>query len=188
MKIIFLDIDGVLNNHHSLGLNRYIPTPLILNERVSHHLSPWCMHCLNEIIEKTNAKVVVSSTWRLGETTERLQAILNFYGFKGEVIGRTPYFTFSDSRRGDEIQHYISFDLEEDLESFVIIDDDSDMKHLLKFLVKTDATNGLNKKDVSKCVRVLNNDKFYIVYNYLYQKFRRARGVIVYKFFKKWRY
>lgn len=187
MKLIFLDIDGVLNNHHTLGLNHYIPTPLILGEKIHDHLSAWCIYCLNEVIKLTGAKVVVSSTWRLGETKERLQGILDFYGFKGEVVGMTPHITTTGCRRGDEIQHYLD-NCGFDVESFVIIDDDSDMKHLLKFLIKTDNTNGMSYKDIKRCINVLNKKFGYVFYNNMKQKLKRVYGYFMWRFFKKWRY
>lgn len=52
MKLIFLDIDGVLNNHR-------------LNKKSgSNTLSRRCVREFNRIIEATGAKIVLSSAWR----------------------------------------------------------------------------------------------------------------------------
>ena len=53
MKVIFLDVDGVLNSEKDLleakGKSELFDRPLIL---------------LKELVESTKAKIVVSSTWR----------------------------------------------------------------------------------------------------------------------------
>ena len=55
MKVIFLDIDGVLNYS---GCKEKIGGIFFVNdERIK---------ILKEIIDKTNAKIVLSSTWRSG--------------------------------------------------------------------------------------------------------------------------
>lgn len=58
-KIIFLDIDGVIAT----------PETII---RGAWGLTPECQKKLGKIIEKTNAKIVVSSSWRLKNTEETL--------------------------------------------------------------------------------------------------------------------
>ena len=50
--VIFLDIDGVLNNFASI-------------ERYEDTLDPDCVAVLNGIIAASQAEVVISSTWRL---------------------------------------------------------------------------------------------------------------------------
>lgn len=55
MKVIFLDVDGVLNSEKDLleakGKSELFDRPLAL---------------LKELVESTKAKIVVSSTWRIG--------------------------------------------------------------------------------------------------------------------------
>lgn len=66
MKIIFLDIDGVLNNQ--VDEERSV----IKIDHPDDFISERCVTLLNELIENTGAKVVVSSTWRIGKTVEQL--------------------------------------------------------------------------------------------------------------------
>ena len=182
MKVIFLDIDGVLNNYHTLGMDRYVPKPLIEGDAFHDHLSPYCMRALNDIINTTGAKVVVSSTWRYGETNKRLQALFEAYGFKGEVIGSTP--SLGDKERGYEIQMWLNDNKKLNIESFVIIDDDSDMVHLLKYLIITGRENGLTKKYTRQAVKILNNDIVYTYFNLIRIKCRRIYGYINYVWYK----
>jgi hypothetical protein len=93
MKIIFLDFDGVLN--HELWYKKRFET--INKDDVStnypyYEFDPESVNNLNIIIKETDAKVVVSSTWRIGKTVEQLQDMLNVVGFKGEIIDTTPSF------------------------------------------------------------------------------------------------
>lgn len=59
MKIIFLDIDGVLNNHQ---FNEVAGSCIIQQDSVQ---------CLNSIMHLTGAKIVVSSAWRYMRTGGR---------------------------------------------------------------------------------------------------------------------
>lgn len=92
---------------------------------------------LNHIIEKTGAKVVISSTWRKSHSVQELQELLEKVGFIGEIIGRTPSLYLNKNGeesytipRGCEIDCWLknTFDWD-DLAyvRYVILDDDSDM-------------------------------------------------------------
>lgn len=188
MKVIFLDIDGVLN--HEMWYRRRFQE-MDKNSETSRHpyyeFDPQSVAELNRIIELTDAKIVISSTWRLGRTTEQLQEILNSVGFKGEIIGRTPHFiakgeTIDDKPisytvpRGCEIDWWLSNEgkfqrinwstevqkeyLEKALvKNYVILDDDSDMLYNQReHFVKTSIYSGLSKEIADKCIQILNSD------------------------------
>ena len=55
MKVIFLDVDGVLNSNDWLENNRV---------RKENSVNPEKVKLLAEIVQNTNAEVVLSSTWR----------------------------------------------------------------------------------------------------------------------------
>jgi hypothetical protein len=137
MKLIFLDIDGVLN--HQLFYEKYYKDGKN-NTGVEHpldDLDPSRIEFLNQLIADTDAKVVISSTWRRYHTVEQLQGYLEARGFKGEIIGLTPVLNIGghspgkDSYtpsipRGVEIYCYLK-DNQEENRSYIILDDDSDM-------------------------------------------------------------
>ena len=159
MKIIFLDIDGVLN---------VIPQGYDEFGGIFHkHF----IDNLKRIIDETDAKIVISSTWRFSG----LEYILNMWKFRelpGEVIGVTPNFMAKLGTilcRGKEIDAWIEkFELENGaLESYVILDDDSDMEeHQLENFVMTsgnqdhedciDIGYGLTKKCSELAIKILN--------------------------------
>lgn len=132
MKIIFLDFDGVLN-HEQFYVRRHADDFKGYGEYPVCEFDYKSIEILNYIIENTGAKVVVTSTWRLGRTLEELQGLLNQVGFIGEVIGKTVSFHGEESVRGNEILNWIKkntdlIDLEYYVfEKYVILDDDSDM-------------------------------------------------------------
>jgi hypothetical protein len=152
MKVIFLDFDGVLNSwrwYKNLALAGRKPSM-----RPDDQIDPKAVSVLNTIIEKTGAKVVVSSTWRIARSVEQLQEILTKYGFAGQVIGKTPRLGGPRPQRGDEIQVWL--DENPGVERFVIIDDDSDMVHLMNRLVRTDMKKGLTKAHAEEVVKLLS--------------------------------
>ena len=145
MKIIFLDIDGVLNNSHSSTIGTEFgdnPQPALIKQ-------------LNRICDRTGAKVVISSTWRKLAFWTQIWRLLDVLGFTGEIVGQTPIINKIGTRRGHEIQAWID-ELGEPLESFVILDDDSDMEHLMGHLVQTDGSVGLTGADAQRAVEILN--------------------------------
>lgn len=153
MKIIFLDIDGVLN-----CWSRKIPR--VKTERSIHFYSEELVANLNELIEKTDAEIVVSSTWRLGETVESMSAILKKIGVAKGCIGITPRFFEHGSLRGNEILYWIKTHVDtpcHEYKSYVILDDDSDMLYCQKDnFIHVDGEFGLTKRDVLKAIRILN--------------------------------
>lgn len=171
MKIIFLDIDGVLNCEEWYSQRK---DPEIMKAHSENYpiceFSPILMARLNLLIEKTDAKVVVSSTWRLGKNIQALQELLNSVGFKGEVIGKTESFNQPYVVRGNEIKYWLDSntkqifvtDLERpnpeyDIESYVILDDDSDMLLWQKDnFVKTHWKFGFTDSCFDKALNILN--------------------------------
>ena len=63
IKVIFLDIDGVLNSEKSINKN----LKKFGKEKGQHALMPDRSHIklLNHIIKETNCKIVLSSSWRI---------------------------------------------------------------------------------------------------------------------------
>jgi hypothetical protein len=111
------------------------------------------------LIKKTDAVLVVSSSWRLGTSIEELRATLESWGVVGTVIDKTP--VLHDQNRGAEIAKWLAdFDTYfESIDSFVILDDDSDMGELLPYLIKTNGRYGMNLDDANKAMRMLQGDE-----------------------------
>lgn len=148
MKIIFLDYDGVVNNliFHSIdGEPDFYCEPLDVYSGRDYKVNDFqAVAWLNKICREFNCKIVVSSTWR---GRDDYKDCLYNAGFKGEIIGKTPYLRGCIYQRGLEIQHWLDNNIEYEIEDFIILDDDSDMCHLEKHLIKTDTYKGLGFKE-----------------------------------------
>lgn len=150
--IIFLDFDGVVEtiywekaddgswsfNVHKAGRNE-------LNNKQA-------IGWFNELYSKVPYDIVVSSSWRIGMTVEELQNLITNSGFNPEikVIGMTPRLYL---QRGEEIQAWI--DENNFTGKYIIIDDDSDMCHLLPVLVRCDCQLGFTIYDYQKALKLL---------------------------------
>jgi hypothetical protein len=124
MKIIFLDIDGVLNSH------AYMTKMGELWDDPANQIDPELVARLNKITDATGAKLVISSTWRLPFLDycriDMLAELMASYGITGEVIGMTPAIgmTGSNERRGREIAIWLADNLYFKVETFIVLDDD----------------------------------------------------------------
>jgi hypothetical protein len=141
VKILFLDFDGVLNN------------TLFNSTAEGWELDPRNIAALNLIIEKSGAKIVVSSSWRYGRDINELQHILDEAGCRGYVIDVTPRLMYG-AVRGDEIQAWLDCQTEKPTH-FVILDDDANMAQLDKHAVRTLMLRGLGLEHVEPALKLL---------------------------------
>lgn len=145
MKIIFLDVDGVLNNS-SWAMQMFAEGVHVYAEDM---LEDRAIRLLKLIIDATGANVVITSTWRMSavQMTHLLDQLAHF-GIR--PIAVTPRL---NKERGDEIsawmQHY-------GVESYVILDDDSDMGEHMDHLVQTSFEHGLQHEHVERAIEILN--------------------------------
>ena len=157
-KILFLDIDGVLNSFRfSHNEERYGFADELVEK-------------LRKILDKTNAGVVISSSWRKHEDYEPFEPMMNWrdvltrkLGFKMRsdwLLGETPN---SDSgKRGLEILAW--FDLQpksfnKNAKNFCIIDDEvGDILPFIckRLIIKVDMRVGLTDEDAEKAIKILN--------------------------------
>ncbi len=160
-KILFLDIDGVLNSRQFQIRRVGQPQP---EERPLWDLDPQAIGTLNKIVVPTGCEVILSSTWRKLWTLSDLNCWLQSLGFEGFVTGVTPVSPGWCERAGVErSQHERGLEIEwwlrenTDLQCAVaILDDDSDMSNLKHRWVHTPQIRGLQEQDVDKCLTLLN--------------------------------
>ena len=149
MKVLFLDIDGVMNNAR---FNDYWCR--MFNRGVSDCIDPMCVRELNRIIDATGCKVVISSSWRLWiSSVDTFNIVLGTHGFVGEVVGLTPCRNVTapgDTHRAREIRQYILDHPE--VNYYVVLDDDTEP---VENFIKVDNGVGLSPKDADKAIRML---------------------------------
>ena len=151
-KIVFLDIDGVI----SLELER--PGVNGATAYKFSGLDSTRIERLNEVVNATGAKVVVSSSWKKRRTAEQLHDYFVERGFEGEIIDVTPTLDGigPGQGRGHEIQYWIYQNWPVD--AFVIFDDGYDMVHLMDHLVQTESALGLQPHHVERA-KILLGEK-----------------------------
>lgn len=137
LRVIFLDIDGVLNAEGSPGG--------LQSDKVMR---------LKRIIEETGAEIVLSSTWRTEpDLVHRVEVMLDKIG--GRLLDQTPVIgdhCFATAR-GQEIKAWLD-DPDKPLpETFVILDDDPDMSLLGGHLVLTETHEGLTDAQAEEVIR-----------------------------------
>lgn len=166
MKILFLDFDGVLNSHQSETFwhnkrdqqkwenEMYSSWQGSLKEYLALEFCPIAVSNLEELMRRVpELKIVVSSTWRYGETVESLKVMFEpFKLISNAIIDVTP--NVCPSPRGNEIQAWL--DKHPEIDKFVIVDDDRDMVHLIDKLVHTSPIHGFLYGDMLKAVGILN--------------------------------
>jgi len=140
MKVIFLDIDGVLNTSETYDkIYRSKGFLGIYDIEIDN----FRLEYLKQIIEQTDAKIVLSSSFRYFFAKEnnkiiptnlkskKVYDLFNRYGI--EIYDTTP--TEKQSRE-EEIEFWLAN--RDDIESFIIIDDDPSMfENLLDKLIQT---------------------------------------------------
>lgn len=156
-KVIFLDIDGVLNSVDSMvAFFKWMPkgTRIQMEDR----LDSVSIGLLRRVCIKTDAKIVISSTWRMGRTIEDFVDIFARHGWDNfPIIGMTPIgckiaeITFRT--RGHEIQDWLTHHPE--VTEYIIIDDDSDMlESQIDHFVHVSNVNGFRSKHYCQCLRL----------------------------------
>jgi hypothetical protein len=165
MKVIFLDFDGVLNDEKWVAQGRDESCDVHSAQWDASGLDPSKVRILNDIVSKTGAKIVISSSWRMGRTIGQIREILEIVGFVGEIIGRTKSSRCQGDDRGDQIAHWLQVEkamFGDCVETFAILDDDNDMGPVMPMLVKTSFREGLTEEKAEQVVRLLLSDSLII--------------------------
>jgi hypothetical protein len=144
MRVVFLDIDGVLNSADYLYSLRRRPG--------THKIDPLAVQRLNRITDATGAVIFVSSTWRI-MGLKAIRTLLREHGVTAKIVGVTP----DDNRiRGLQIAQCINT---HDVDAYVILDDDADMGRLMSRLVQTDFDHGLTDEHAARAIAVLRKTR-----------------------------
>lgn len=153
MKLIFLDMDGVMNSTQSSRMH------WVLNNRETvmlgfDHICPIAASNLDWLLERApDAKIVISSTWRLHyeieEWHEKMQKLCP--AIVGRVIDKTPSIArerlSQPVPRGHEIYKWLE-DNNHLSTPYVIFDDDKDMAKVENHFIWCDPDLGLTYKNI----------------------------------------
>ena len=157
MKVIFLDVDGVLNSDEYFEKVFNLIKSGAKIQGIERNIDVNKVKLLKEATDLTDAKVVLSTSVRYSQMGEMIKELLLKCGIS--VISETP---FLNNERGKEIREWLGEHT--DIEDFVILDDEvfsSYDEELLKKLIKIsngdgkNAGEGLSKKDIEEIIKRL---------------------------------
>lgn len=161
-RLIFLDIDGVLNSREHLEF-RGTPEGRVLRKKLMDEhkgitgielvmLDHALVKRFFSFVVSSGCKVVISSTWREGNTPSHFETLFALCGAEfhvGTIIGLTPMLEdINENRRGHEINQWI---IENNYSGQYVVLDDGDRQFLPdQHLVKTDYSVGLTEEDIQE--------------------------------------
>jgi hypothetical protein len=151
-RVLFLDIDGVLNDRQFLLDAAPGPSiPIGRDVDASLMIDPLRVRRLNTILDGWDVNVVLSSAWRVAYSIVDVTAFLRARGYAGpDLFGETPLKL--SSARCSEIRLWL-YD-HDDVDRFVIVDDLVEAGHGMgTHFVRT--TDGLEDEHVELARGVL---------------------------------
>lgn len=158
-KYIFLDVDGVLNENHSIS---------------KYQLFPNYLNNLKILVNETKAMIVLSSSLRNFFHKENDKLVANFPNKRGDLLLKelsklnleifdTTKLGYSSTVRGEEIKEWLDINAPKNYK-YIILDDDNDMlEEQLNNFIQTKFNGlsindeGLNDKILKKSIVKLNN-------------------------------
>lgn len=143
MKILFLDIDGVVNCVKTAQRHRGMIG-----------IDPYMALLVDRIIQATGCKVVLSSTWRLFEESRKevKKQVCDFI----DVTPRMFDGIYAHKERGHEIKDWL--DKHPEVTKYAILDDNSDMlDEQLPNFFKTSWASGLDQDIANMVIAHLNS-------------------------------
>ena len=184
MKVVFVDIDGVMNCHEEM-------LALLKQNPKAHGKvdlpSPTKCRLLKHLVDKTGAEIVLSSSWRL--SLRAIQNVMDTFkpyglllsGLTEQYVAKskfkeTEYYQIKPKHshtgydynepnhegiiiedRGAEIAYWLL--KHPQVEKFIILDDEeSDIRHWFpNNLIKTDMKFGLTEKEVAEGIKILGD-------------------------------
>lgn len=153
IKCVFVDVDGVLNTSKTTrrldccNEFTFVDTRKVLR--------------LRDIVERTGAKLVLSSTWRFGadpkafylEREALRELVAEFRRLRCPLwFDTTPYLP--STKRWQEINAWLIL---HDVEDFIILDDwgEDEFRPMMDHLVKCDPRKGLTKERAELAIQML---------------------------------
>ena len=162
-KILFADVDGVLNYEEYYERGRWnAPYPL-------NNICPLAIYHLNRIVLQTGCKIVLSAGMR-SDGIEVCRDLFREVGCIGEIIDVTSHLTFHHkwAERGNEILKWLQDNGRHKVDDYyktdhdyAIIDDDCDMLYIQRNnFFRTSEKTGLNAELADRVIAFLNAEPF----------------------------
>lgn len=183
MKVVFLDIDGVLNTTE-YRLHK------LRNREYSVNIDPAKVAVLKTIVDSVDGRIVLISSWRRfwesgGRNTDEagrtIDEALREYGLT--IWDKTP--VIEEGSRAQEVEQWLSG--KHYVDEYVILDD-KDFgwgAKLRQHWIQTDGQVGLMRDDAQTAIGILNGSL--MIDMTLYEKKHRGSKASIQKLFSKFR-
>lgn len=163
-KVIFLDIDGVLNTKWwYTQMDRNTP-----KDKYGYAFNPNAVANLKKILDETGADIVISSSWKSFGFSE-LEEMWQDRGLPGKLIGITPNSVSDEMLLNADLDHMELFSIRgmeikkwltkhgKRVSHYVIIDDmDNMLPEQQPHFVHTDPEIGISKENAAQAITILN--------------------------------
>lgn len=148
MRVLFLDVDGVLNSVKWLSTKD-------ATDDIKERIDPLTVEKVNRIVHETGATVVLSSSVKDQLGISGANHILKGCGAEFELSSCTPTLIDSFSDRQEEIAQWLE---NQNITAFAVLDDD-DLPDFKDHHVQVDYNIGLTNEDAEKAVTILSRPK-----------------------------
>ena len=156
MKIIFLDIDGVISTHSSKMEAYRTQYECSSMQYQANHIDTKLVKNLKQLQGIMNAKIVISSAWRYSWSLNELRWFLQNRGnISPETVIATTLYR-DDGSRGLEIREYL--ELHPEITDFIILDDDQDIEdapELVPWWIRTKLEEGFTEEMLERALLTL---------------------------------
>lgn len=162
-KIIFLDIDGVIATDKEFFTNRtnfQNKFEVAKELRIPYPFNKGAVKVLNEILDETDAEIVLSSDWRFHWDLNELDGIFKFNGVTKSPIAITSKMKrkMSSELEDDRAHQIVQFKREHNLTKWVAIDDLDLSFSLGDHFFKTKSNMGIKQTGIKqKIIKKLND-------------------------------
>ena len=164
MKVIFLDIDGVLNTgwwYTQMDKN----TP---KDKYGYAFDPNSVANLKKIIDETGADIVISSSWKSFGLSE-LEEMWQDRGLPGKLIGITPNSVSDEMLLNADLDHMELFSIRgmenkewltkhgKRVSQYAIIDDMNNMlPDQQPYFIQTNSEVGITDEDAERAIEIIS--------------------------------
>ena len=165
MKVIFLDIDGVLNTGWwYTQMDRNTP-----KDKYGYAFDPNSVANLKKIIDETGADIVISSSWK-SFGLSGLEEMWQDRGLPGKLIGITPNSVSDEMLLNADLDHMELFSIRgmeikewltkhgKRVSQYAIIDDMNNMlPDQQPYFIQTNSEVGITDEDAERAIEILKN-------------------------------
>ena len=156
MKIIFLDMDGVLCTYRA--------TTAVREKGLMTYLDPIAVKLIERLVVDCSATIVISSTWRRHKSKEQMKEVFKAAGAWAIADAfHTEWATPLGNLRGAEIDSWLTTAVNvrgENIEKYVILDDmDEFFADQHEFFVECNTHDGIGFKEYLRARYLLTGER-----------------------------